>query len=29
MEELERKLGEVKFLSPNEPLTTYGVKRVL
>jgi hypothetical protein len=26
---LEKQLGEVKFLSPNEPLTTYGVKRIL
>lgn len=29
IEELQKKLGEVKFLSPNEPLTTYGVKRIL
>ena len=29
IEALEQRLGEVKFLSPNEPLTTYGVKRIL
>ena len=29
IEELKEKLGKVKFLSPNEPLTTYGVKRIL
>ena len=26
---LEKRLSGVKFLSPNEPLTTYGVKRIL
>ena len=29
IEALEKRLSEVKFLSPNEPLTTYGVKRIL
>jgi hypothetical protein len=29
IEKLKEKLGKVKFLSPNEPLTTYGVKRIL
>ena len=29
IEKLKEKLGAVKFLSPNEPLTTYGVKRIL
>ena len=29
IEELKKRLSDVKFLSPNEPLTTYGVKRIL
>ena len=29
IEALKKRLSEVKFLSPNEPVTTYGVKRIL